>query len=145
MAKLGPKLFAWVCVFLLVSLAYYEWWGKHLYIVTAYCDCPICVNVAKFRDGRFASGVRTYWGGAAADPKVSFGTEIELVPFWPSDFWKITKILRDRRKFRTEDRGGKIKGRHIDLFIPQSMGGHKKALVWGRQLMRVRLNGELAD
>jgi len=128
-----------------LSVLYHELWGKHLYLVTAYCDCPICINIAKFRDRKFASGRKTYWGGSAADSKISFGTEIELAPFWPKDFWKINRILRNRTSFEIEDRGGKIKGRHIDLFIPQSMGGHRTALKWGRQRMRIRLNGELAE
>lgn len=145
MKKWKAKVVAWAGLFLFVGIVYYELWGKHLYIVTAYCDCPICINVPEFRDGRFASGAKVYWGGAAADRKVPFGTSIELVPFSPLDYWNIEHTLRKRKKFQAEDRGGKIKGRHIDLFIPQSMGGHKTALAWGKQLMRIRLNGELAD
>lgn len=135
-----------VCfLFLLIWVAYYSLWGRHLYLVTAYCNCPICINVPEFRDGRFASGKKVYWGGIAADPAVPFGSEVELVPFWPVDRWKIKTILKKRIKFQVEDRGGMIKGKHIDLFIPDSMGGHKTALKWGRQKLRIKLDGELAD
>ena len=145
MKKFKAKLLALSCLILFLAALYHELWGKHLYLVTAYCDCPICVNVPEFRDGKFASGRKTYWGGVAADPKIPFGTDVELVPFWPFDFWEITHVLKNRKEFVAEDRGGKIKGRHIDIFIPQSMGGHKTALRWGRQRMRLRFNDEFAD
>ena len=145
MKNLRSKIIAAAWFFLFFWVLYYQLWGRHLYLVTAYCNCPICVNVPKYRDGQFASGRKVYWGAAAADPKIHFRTKIELVPMWPSDFWKISHILQDRRRFRVEDRGGKIHGRHIDLFIPEELGGHQTALQWGRQKMRIRLDGELAD
>lgn len=140
-----PWVAAIAAVLILASVVYHELWGKHVYLVTAYCDCAICINIPKYRDGQFANGKKVHWGGIAADPKVPFGTELELVPFWPFDFWKIKHVLNERQKFRVEDRGGKIKGKHIDIFIPQSMGGHQTALEWGAQRMRVRMNGELVQ
>lgn len=125
--------------------AYYQLWGKHLYLVTAYCNCPICVNVPKYHDDEFASGRKIYWGGIAADPKVPFRTKVELIPQWPADWFAVLGLLKSRRNFVVEDRGGKIKGRHIDLFIPDSMGGHKTALKWGRRRMRIKINGKWAD
>lgn len=139
------KILVWLFIFLAGATIYYEWWGKHLYIVTAYCDCPVCINVPEFRDGKFANGEKVSWGGIAASKEVPFGTEVELVRAWPLEFWKVYSILRNRTEFTVKDRGGKIRGRHIDLFIPDSMGGHKAALRWGRQMMRVKIDGKLAD
>jgi len=114
-------------------------------VVTAYCNCPICINIPKYHDSQFASGKKIYWGGIAADPSVRFGSKVELAPHWPQDWAAIAGLLKGRRNFRVEDRGGKIKGKHIDLFIPDSMGGHKTALRWGVRRMRLKINGEWAE
>lgn len=133
--------------FLLLALwgVYYELWGKHLYIVTAYCNCPICINIREFRDKHFASGRQIYWGGAAASSKIPFGSKIELVPLLPQDWLAIATFLRGRSEFTAEDRGSKIRGKHIDLFIPDSLGGHRVARRWGIRRMRLKINGELAE
>jgi len=115
-------------------------------LVTAYCNCPICVNIKKYQhDDQFASGKRIYWGGIAADRSIPFKTKVELVPLWPQDWGTLTTLLKGRRKFVVEDRGGKIKGKHLDIFIPDSMGGHQTARRWGVRRMRIKLNGEWAD
>ena len=114
-------------------------------MVTAYCNCPICINVKKYQDSRFASNKPIYWGGLAADSTVPFGAQVELVPHWPQDWYAISKLLNGKRNFRVEDRGGKIKGKHIDLFISDSMGGHQAARRWGVRRMRIKINGELAE
>lgn len=36
---------------------------------------------------------------------------------------------------RVEDRGGSVKGQHIDLFFPS----HRQALQWGRKNVRVQI------
>lgn len=113
--------------------------------MTAYCNCPICINVKKYHDGRFASGKKVYWGGLAADPALPIGTRVGLIPHWPQDWGAVFGLLHRRRNFRVEDRGGKIKGKHIDLFIPDSLGGHKAALRWGVRRMRIKVNGKWAD
>lgn len=125
--------------------AYDVLWLRHRYLITAYCDCPICINVPEFRDGKFASRRPVYWGGVAADKSVRFGSTVELVPFTPRDWFAVRSYLRERRHFTVEDRGGKIRGRHIDIFIPQSMGGHQAAVHWGIRRMRVKINGQLMD
>lgn len=130
--------------FLFLTVLYYNFWGAHLYRVTAYCSCPICINDPKYLDGRFASGKITYWGGVASDPSVRFGSTVELVPFWLSDWGPISKYLKGRRNFVVEDRGGKIKGKCLDIFIPKSRGGHKLARKWGVRYLRVKINGEFA-
>lgn len=124
--------------------AYYYYWGQYLYIVTAYCNCPICINVSKYYDGKFASGREVYWGGIAADRSVPIGSKVQLMPHNPRDWWAIFKLLKGKRDFVVEDRGGKIKGRHIDVFFSKKAGGHKAALNWGVRRMRIKINGELA-
>ncbi len=143
--KIKQLVFFYALFVIALWSLYYISWGRHLYLVTAYCNCPICINIKKYHDGRFASGKRIYWGGIAADPKIPLRSRVELVPFWPQDWGKVMTLLRGRRKFTVEDRGGKIKGKHIDLFIPDSMGGHQTARKWGVRRMRIKLNGEWAE
>lgn len=145
LARIRKKfLFYFFCLLGLVFL-YYHYWGSHLYKVTAYCNCPICINVKEFQDGRFANGDKVHWGGIAADKKVPFGTEVELEPFNPADWLAVHSLLHGRRQFVVTDRGGKIKGKHIDLFIPKSKGGHEAAKKWGVRYMRLKINEEWAE
>lgn len=124
---------------------YDVFWLRHRYLITAYCDCPVCINIPEFRDGKFASRRPVCWGGVAADKSVPFGANVELVPFTVRDWLAVRNFLGDRRHFTVEDRGGKIRGRHLDIFFPQSMGGHETALHWGVRRMRVKINGRLMD
>ncbi|MFA5167421.1 MAG: 3D domain-containing protein [Candidatus Omnitrophota bacterium] len=148
----GNKIFLVITkiVFILIFAAiawkaYDVFWGRYCYLITAYCDCPVCINVAEFRDGKFASQRPIYWGGVATDKSVSFGSDVELVPVTPRDWLAVYKFLDGRRHFTAEDRGGKIHGRHIDIFFPQSRGGHEAALHWGVRRMRVKINGQLVS
>ena len=140
-----------VKIVLLLILAACMWkaydvlWLRHRYLITAYCDCPICINVAAFRDGKFASQRPVYWGGVAADKSIPFGSSLELVPVTVWELFAVKSYLRGRLQFTVEDRGGKIRGRHIDIFFPQSMGGHEIARHWGVRRMRVKINGRLMD
>ncbi|MFH0985229.1 MAG: 3D domain-containing protein [Candidatus Omnitrophota bacterium] len=120
-------------------------WKRHEYLITAYCNCPICINVPAFRDGKFASRRPVYWGGVAADRSVPLGSSLELVPVTPRDWYATYHFLGGKREFTVEDRGGKIRGRHIDIFFPDSRGGHKAATHWGVRRMRVKINGQLMD
>jgi 3D (Asp-Asp-Asp) domain-containing protein len=67
-----------------------------------------------------ASGKKVFWGVIAADKKYQFGTNI-YIPY----FRKIFIVL---------DRGGKIKGNHIDIWMPdRDMAlnfGRKKLIVY---------------
>lgn len=143
--SLKQRVYSYLLLAFLVWGIYYFGWGRHLYTVTAYCGCPICINVPEYRDGKFASGKKIYWGGVAADPKVPFGTRVELFPLSPKNLGAMISLLKGRRRFVVEDRGGLIKGRDIDIFIPDSMGGHKTAKKWGVRKMRVFMNGRLAE
>ncbi|MDD5218441.1 MAG: 3D domain-containing protein [Candidatus Omnitrophica bacterium] len=142
--RLRQKLYRIGFLIFFAWLVYYVYWGSHLYKITAYCNCPICINEPKYRDGRFASGKPLYWGAAAADKSVRFGSRIELVPVLPKNWKAVSTILKGRRRFTIEDRGGEIKGKDIDLYIPQSRGGHKTALKWGVRYMRIKINGRFA-
>ena len=143
--RLKRRALIYGVLFLALWGIYYELWGKHLYLVTAYCGCPICINVREFRDQHIASGRRIYWGGVAADSKTPFGSKIELVPLLPQDWLATAVLLNGKRDFTVEDRGGKIKGKHIDLFIPDSLGGHQAARRWGIRRIRIKTNGEWAE
>ena len=140
-----------VAIILLLVLAASLWeaydvfWLRHRYLITAYCDCPICINVPEFRDGKFASRRPVYWGGVAADKSVPFGASVELVPVTVRDWIGVWLYLGGRRNFTVEDRGGKIHDRHIDIFFPQSRGGHQAAVRWGVRRMRVKINGQLME
>ena len=138
------RLLTGAVICFMLSFSYYWFWGRFLYRVTAYCNCPICINVSKYQDSQFASGKSIHWGGVAADRQIAFGSDIELLPQWPQDWFAVHHTLRNRRHFVVEDRGGKIKGRAIDIFIPDQFGGHQTALEWGVRRMRIKVNGKLA-
>ncbi len=125
--------------------AYDIFWLRHRCLITAYCDCPVCINVPEFRDGKFASHHPVYWGGVAADKSIPFGSSVELVPVTAQDWIAVWFYLKGRRHFTVEDRGGKIHGRHMDIFFPQSIGGHERALHWGTRRMRIKVNGHFMN
>jgi 3D (Asp-Asp-Asp) domain-containing protein len=81
----------------------------------------------------------------AADKSIPFGSEIELVPVLPLHWLAVSRLLGGERHFTVEDRGGKIRGKRIDIFFPKSRGGHQAALRWGARRMRIKINGRLAE
>ena len=88
---------------------------------------PVVLEVTAYTDacgipprGITASGAETRWGIAAADPTIPFGTRAYVNGYgWAT----------------VEDRGGAIKGRRMDLWMPTK----EMALEWGRQDVRVWL------
>lgn len=106
--------------------------------VTGYCKCGKCCNWKRNwllrpviasgphkgepkKVGITASGTKAEPGTIAADTRrYPFGT-IMYVPGYGYG--------------RVEDRGGAIKGDHIDLFFKK----HKQAVKWGKRRMRVRV------
>jgi 3D (Asp-Asp-Asp) domain-containing protein len=143
-SHLKRKILIVTALFLASWMAYHFLWGQYLYRVTAYCDCPICINVDQHRDSHFASGRPVYWGGVAADRNVPFRSSVDLVPHSPQDMLAVYLFLRGRRSFLVEDRGGQIRGRKIDVFIPHELGGHETARNWGVRNMRIKVNGAFA-
>lgn len=103
-------------------------------LTTGYCDCGKCcgwerrwwrtVDSSTGREkkvGITASGTRTRSGTLAADTgRYPFGT-VMLIPGYGYG--------------RVEDRGGAIKGDHIDLFF----GSHSAALKWGKKWKDVKI------
>jgi 3D (Asp-Asp-Asp) domain-containing protein len=91
--------------------------------VTAYCGCKKCCGPNA--TGITASGRSiTYNGGlfAAADTHLlPFGTQL-VIPGYAS-----------LQPVEVIDRGGAIRGHHIDVFFPT----HEQALAWGRQWLPV--------
>lgn len=83
------------------------------YTVTAYCACSKCCG--KHADGITASGKPVRSGMIATDWRhLPRGTRVRL-SFAPG------------KTFVVEDKGGAIKGRRIDVFIPS----HRDALKFG--------------
>ncbi len=111
---------------------------EHTLEVTAYCACQACCGWKRSWLGRpvyasgpakgrpkavgiTASGARARQGTIAADTA--------LYPF------RTVMYIPGYGYGRVEDRGGGVKGRHIEVFF----GSHKKALTWGRQGLPVQI------
>jgi len=124
----------------LILLAYYFSKPIDVYDVTAYCNCQICINKRVFRDKRFASMEETYFGGIAAPREFPFGTKIRLLPLNEKGKKIINELLEGRVDYVVEDRGFLIRGRRLDIFIPQRLGGHKTAQKWGTRQMRIAID-----
>jgi 3D (Asp-Asp-Asp) domain-containing protein len=91
--------------------------------VTAYCPCKRCCGPAA--QGLTASGRTIAYNGGhfvAADTRLlPFNTKL-IIPGYAND--KAVQVI---------DRGGAIKGNHIDLFFPT----HEQAREWGVKWMQV--------
>ena len=95
-------------------------------LVTAYCPCRKCCG--KFSDGVTANGKSIYANRSmfvAADTRVlKFGTMISIPGY------------RGGRSVPVWDRGGKIKGKRIDVFYLS----HSQARKWGRRWLNVKVS-----
>ena len=107
-------------------------------MVTAYCHCGKCCNWTRSPDGKpviasgpnrgkrkvvgiTASGTHVHHGTIAADTsKYPFGT-VMYIPGYGYG--------------RVEDRGGAIKGEHVDLYFKK----HKEALKWGKKKKKIKI------
>ena len=92
---------------------------KGVFIATAYCNSPVCINVPKWRDGKTATGTDARIGVIAVDPAV--------IPLGS------TVYIKGMGYFKAEDTGGAIRGNRIDIF----MGDYKKAKEFGRKKVEV--------
>lgn len=92
-------------------------------LVTGYCPCRKCCG--SFADGKTASGKRiTHNGGkfiAADTSLLPFGTMVSIPGY------------NGGRPVPVEDRGGRIKGRRLDLFF----FSHHQARQWGARRVEV--------
>jgi 3D (Asp-Asp-Asp) domain-containing protein len=95
-------------------------------LVTAYCPCPKCCG--KYSDGITASGKSIYANDSrfvAADTSIlPFGTKVSVPGY------------NGGRPVPVLDRGGKIKGHHLDVFFLT----HQRALQWGRRWVDVTVH-----
>jgi 3D (Asp-Asp-Asp) domain-containing protein len=83
------------------------------FTITAYCaGCGVCDTTYKTADGTYADYRKRI---VAADPRVPFGTTMMIDGF--------------EDQYTVRDRGGKIKGRCIDVL----MSSHWRARKFGRQ------------
>jgi 3D (Asp-Asp-Asp) domain-containing protein len=91
-------------------------------LVTAYCPCTVCCGPDA--RGVTASGRPVSFNGGkfvAADRALPFGTRL-VIPGY-----------NDGRPVEVIDRGGAIRGDHVDVFFPT----HEEARRWGRQYLTV--------
>lgn len=91
--------------------------------VTAYCSCKKCCNKDRSNKwyGITSTGKKAKWGTVAVDKKViKMGSRLVIEGF-------------PNTTFKAEDVGGKIKGKHIDIWFPS----HKKAKKFGVQKRNV--------
>jgi len=84
--------------------------------VTAYCPNECCCG--EYADGITASGEPAIGKFCAADSIIPFGLKLDIPGYG------IVPVL---------DRGGKIKGRCLDVFFST----HQEALEWGRQKLEI--------
>lgn len=87
--------------------------------ITAYSNDPESINNPRWRDGMTATGVKAREGIYAADWVVlPVGSRL-----WVDDYgW-----------CEVQDRGGKVKGRHVDLFFNEKAA----AIAWSKQIKNI--------
>ena len=92
---------------------------KSRFKVTGYSNDPVSINVPRWRDGKTATGITAEPGICAAD--------------W--DFLPVGSLVwvDGYGWCEVQDRGGKVRGKHIDLFFPD----RRQALRWGVKKMDV--------
>lgn len=94
-------------------------WKRNWYLRPVYAYGPLKGKPKKV--GITASGTNARKGTIAADTRrYPFGTIMYIEGYGYG---------------RVEDRGGAIKGNHIDLFFRS----HRQALEWGKQIKRVKV------
>lgn len=99
--------------------------GSYLgqFVLTGYCPCVICCGKT---NGITASGkLATSNHTIAADSRYAFGTQ----------------MIINGQVYTVEDRGGAIKGNHIDIFF----NSHSEALAFGKKTADVYLYTGSAD
>ena len=106
--------------------------------VTGYCRCGKCCGWRRTWYGRPVHSVGPQKGKAkqvgltASGAKAKRGTIAADTSRYP---FGTVMWVEGYGYGRVEDRGGAVKGEHIDLFF----GSHKEALEWGRQTVPVKV------
>lgn len=103
--------------------------------VTAYCSCSKCCG--RYADGVTASGHLIYKGDrfVAADKRYPFGTWIHVPGYCRVDTVCCNYGTVRRWMVKVLDRGGAIKGNHIDVYFDT----HQEALDWGVRYLDVTI------
>ena len=108
-----------------------NWKSRYMtVIVTAYCLCEKCTN-KKVHDGKTSTNSNAYNPGIAVDPKViPYGSRIDCAEYTRKPTWAEADDCS-----KTEEEGGKIIGKHIDL----RMTSHQEALKFGRKKAKIQV------
>lgn len=88
------------------------------YKITAYCSCRKCTGKygRMTASGKLARAKHT----VAVDTRyIKLGTKIKIFNHW----------------YTAEDTGGRVKGRHVDIY----MSSHKQVKKFGRKYLRVKV------
>ena len=93
-------------------------------LVTSYCPCKVCCGPKAH--GVTASGVPAKGALVAAPPSIPFGTRVSIPGY------------NGGRPVPVLDRGGAIKGDHLDVLFPT----HRAALQWGKRYVKVTFYGK---
>ena len=111
---------------------------RRVLLTTGYCKCQKCTGWRRTWYGRpvYASGPnkgkRKAVGITASGTRARVGTIAADTSRYP---FNTIMYIPGYGYGRVEDRGGKIKGNHIDLFFRT----HKQGLRWGRQKKMVKI------
>ena len=98
------------------------------FIATAYCSCPICCGEWAYNR---PNGIVYGAAGRELVEEYSVAVDPSVIPYG-------TVFVDDTgREYRADDCGGAIKGNHIDIYFAD----HEKALEWGKQTIRISLDG----
>lgn len=107
-------------------------------VTTGYCKCGKCCNWTRTFWGKpvvmsgSSRGQRKKVGITASGRRAKVGTIAADTSIYPMG---TVMYIPGYGYGRVEDRGGAIKGQHIDLFFKS----HKKALQWGKQTKQTKI------
>jgi 3D (Asp-Asp-Asp) domain-containing protein len=103
-------------------------WSLGEYKLTAYCSCEKCCGYwATIRPLDADGNPIVYTSdGSIAKHGVTVAADTDILPFG-------TVLLIDGREYTVQDRGGDIKGKHIDIYFDS----HEAAREFGVQYMEI--------
>lgn len=98
------------------------------FLVTAYCSCYICCEENALNRPVDENGNEIVEGaiGQVLTSGYSIAVDPSIIPFG-------TKVYFDGKEHLAQDRGGLIKGNHIDLYLSD----HQTAKEWGKKYFEV--------
>ena len=98
------------------------------FLITAYCSCEICCNEYALNRPKDENGNEIVKGsiGQVLTPEYSIAVDPTVIPYG-------TEVMFGGNTYLAQDRGGKIKGNHIDLYF----NDHQTASKWGKKYFEV--------